>query len=282
MPSTPRLRRLVAVLAAVLATTALALAPALAQADDPETLRRQAQSALNAGKTKRALKLLKRAIEGQAQVAPFEHFNLFQVAEAAGRCDDAVFHGALFAQASPDDPEARRVRKRIDRCTAKGSRAATLTVSCDVKGAVAFVDGISVGPADGREVTLMAGKVQVAVEAPDHHRFEQAIALKKKATEALTATLKPRVYEGTLTVTTDPPGATVLIAGQAAGKTPLEGHRLTVGKHFVELSLAGHDAFIRNVKIERDQASELHAVLEKAASAVPAPAAPKTAAPATE
>jgi len=76
-----------------------------------------------------------------------------------------------------------------------------------------------------------------------------------------------------LSVTSDPPGATLLIGGRAVGVTPWAGE-LTPGHHALALELAGHDAGHADVTLAAEHSTEVALTLApRAPDAVSAPSA---------
>ena len=59
---------------------------------------------------------------------------------------------------------------------------------------------------------------------------------------------------GTLTVTSSPPQATVILDGYNTGTTPWIFTGLSTGYHTVEVDYPGYEAYVRSVYIESGQA----------------------------
>jgi PEGA domain len=72
----------------------------------------------------------------------------------------------------------------------------------------------------------------------------------------------------TLTVTSDPSGATVTVDGTGYGKTPLTLRELTPGAHTVVLSLPGRQSATRNVELRAGGSHDVTAQLEAEAPAI--------------
>lgn len=82
----------------------------------------------------------------------------------------------------------------------------------------------------------------------------------------------------TLTVTSEPTGATVTVDGAAAGRTPVTLRDLTPGPHSVVLSMSGRHPVTRNIELRAGASQEVNAALEAVAPAVahhPAPPPPE-------
>jgi hypothetical protein len=72
----------------------------------------------------------------------------------------------------------------------------------------------------------------------------------------------------TLTVTSDPSGASVAVDGTAAGRTPVTLRDLSPGAHTVVLSMAGRQSVTRTVELRAGSSQEVTAALETVAPPV--------------
>ncbi|HEY2746295.1 MAG TPA: PEGA domain-containing protein [Polyangia bacterium] len=72
----------------------------------------------------------------------------------------------------------------------------------------------------------------------------------------------------TLTVTSDPSGATVTVDGQGYGRTPLTLRDLAPGTHSVVVTMAGRQPFTRNVELRPGGSHDVVATLETEAPVV--------------
>ncbi len=96
------------------------------------------------------------------------------------------------------------------------------------------------------------------------------------STQGLTGTVNPVqdpppvvavITSGTLMVTSEPTGATVLVMGEDKGVTPLEIPDLAIGKHMVKLQLQGYQDLEQEIEITADNPSQtLPVTLEKTAA----------------
>tara|TARA_B100000029_G_scaffold483536_2_gene534793 strand:+ start:459 stop:1271 length:813 start_codon:yes stop_codon:yes gene_type:complete len=223
----------------------------------------KAQKALRSRSYHLALKYLKKAMKFSNEPVADDHYNLVLVAGRLKQCKDIMIHTHAFARLAPDDQEGITELKAIqEKCLDGRTDIATLRIEGVQKDATITIDDIvmSQGPLDG--IRLLPGKYKLNIKLVDHVSKSQKVVLKKGASETLTITLEKITYYGSLNVITTPTGVNVSIDGVSKGKTPLEGVKLEVGKHFVELTLPGYDRFIRNVHIRRDQVYDFDAVLE--------------------
>lgn len=104
---------------------------------------------------------------------------------------------------------------------------------------------------------LMIGAVAVALAAT-----VGVLLFKKPSAPAVTAPVAPAM--ATLSVKSDPPGATILIDGRAAGRTPAENLALRAGAVRLELTLEGYQALTTSLQLNPG-AQEQSFKLEKAA-----------------
>jgi hypothetical protein len=72
----------------------------------------------------------------------------------------------------------------------------------------------------------------------------------------------------TLTVTSDPPGASVTVDGQSYGRTPLTLRDLLPGTHSVVVSMPGRQSVTRSVELRAGGAHDVVATLEPEAPPV--------------
>lgn len=74
---------------------------------------------------------------------------------------------------------------------------------------------------------------------------------------------------GTLSVTSNPAGATVSVDGKAQGNTPLAGIQLGAGTHTVTVLLPGYEDYYREVTISRNAQVQLQVALSKRVGPTP-------------
>ena len=94
------------------------------------------------------------------------------------------------------------------------------------------------GATAGRE--FEAGVYSVTATAQGFDPYEGRITIRAEGSESVSLGMQER--DGTFSVTSEPPGATVLVDGAAVGTTPLEAHPLPAGPHEVLFELAEHEA----------------------------------------
>ncbi|MBU0929394.1 MAG: PEGA domain-containing protein [Spirochaetes bacterium] len=112
----------------------------------------------------------------------------------------------------------------------------SLSVRCDVPGAVASVDGSPAQAATARFAALRPGRREVVVSHPAYEPWSEAVEGRDGAFLELVAELTPLPV--VLSVDSDPSGATVTIDGKALGETPWRGP-LEPGDYRLGFSLRG-------------------------------------------
>src|SRR5205085_10178328 len=120
-----------------------------------------------------------------------------------------------------------------------------LKVVSMVPEALVFIDGASVGKVP-QEKRVSAGDHPVVVRLDGYKQFEQKVRVEAGQTVTVQATLKP---VGRLRLLSTPSGATVLINGVAAGKTPLD-DEVETGETVVRVEMPGYQAFEQTLTIE--------------------------------
>jgi formylglycine-generating enzyme required for sulfatase activity len=137
---------------------------------------------------------------------------------------------------------------------------APVSVSTVPAGATVRLDGRELGTTPF-ETTLDAGRYQLALEHPQHRRFETPITV--KAGEPLViGPVELGMPDGTITVRSTPAGADVSVGGRYRGRTPLA-VPLTPGvPHEVVVARAGFAPATRTVSVASGARETLAVTLE--------------------
>ena len=120
-----------------------------------------------------------------------------------------------------------------------------LKVVSTVPEAEVFIDGAAVGRVP-QEKKLSAGEHPVVVRLPGYKQFEEKVRVEAGQTITVSADLKA---VGRLRILSTPSGATVLINGLDAGKTPFDAE-VEVGESVVRIEQGGFQAFEQTLLIE--------------------------------
>jgi len=81
--------------------------------------------------------------------------------------------------------------------------------------------------------------------------------------------------QGSLEISSDPPGSAVLVDGNPVGQTPVAELKLKPGSHRVEVTREGYEAWSGSATIEAGKKAELEASLTPIPKATPTPAPPQ-------
>ncbi|MCI0416316.1 TonB family protein [bacterium] len=106
------------------------------------------------------------------------------------------------------------------------------------------------------------------VPGPTPETPEQTAQTKKDVPKPVEREPQPMEVEGSIMVTSDPAGATVFLAGEEKGVTPVEIPQLALGKHLVKLQLKGYQDLEQEVELsEQSPNASLPMTLQKTAAA---------------
>jgi len=101
-------------------------------------------------------------------------------------------------------------------------------------GAIAYLDGVELGPTPAQNTKVGVGKHLIRVEKPLYHPYAEEITISPDGIEQVQANLKPRF--GRLLIKSEPSGAVVQLNGQQKGKTPLDLPELESGDYTITVS----------------------------------------------
>lgn len=136
----------------------------------------------------------------------------------------------------------------------------TISVKSSPSDAAVRVNGAEVGvtPFEGR---FAPGGYRVEVTKSKYLTYEKQFNLKKGEKQRISHKLDANF--GTLDVSTNPPGVSVLVNGMELGKTPLPGLQVPSGKLNIELSKDGyHTVRLKGFSIKRGKDNSISETLE--------------------
>jgi hypothetical protein len=170
---------------------------------------------------------------------PSYAFNIAQTYALLGRQRDAYnwyeTHLTEYTLSEADRAESTARRDAL------AARLAIIDVTCDPPGAEVFLDRTELGNVGRapRRLAVEPGSHVVFGRHVGHH--ESSVTVLAVLGAVVPAQLSLPSLEGTLTVVTEPPGATVRLeqGGASLGATPLE-VTLPVGTHVLVIELAEH------------------------------------------
>jgi TolB-like protein len=109
-----------------------------------------------------------------------------------------------------------------------------IMVRSDPGGAIAYLDGVELGPTPAQNTKVGVGKHLIRVESPLYHPYVEEVTITSDGIEQVEANLKPRF--GRLVIKSVPTGAVVQLNGQQKGKTPIVLPELASGDYTITVS----------------------------------------------
>jgi hypothetical protein len=137
--------------------------------------------------------------------------------------------------------------------------AAYLTLTAKPLTATILINDHKAGTGQISAYEVAAGSVNIQVEAPGCDVYRITEKLSTGQTRKLDIQLVSSF--ATLEVTSDPPGAQVLINDKPAGTTPYSNDRLLPGAYKVRLELEGHDEYETEVEAVKAETKSVKAAL---------------------
>ncbi|MBI3180751.1 MAG: PEGA domain-containing protein [Myxococcales bacterium] len=144
--------------------------------------------------------------------------------------------------------------------------AATLEVKSTPPGATVLVDEVKVGQTP-LSTQVLPGEQVVKIDLKGHQPIEETLVVPARGFAKLERVLEK--IAARITVTASPPGTSIFIDGQLAGKDKID-RGIRPGAHTLRLSREGHRDFETAVEVRPDETY----VLDKGLEAIPATAAP--------
>lgn len=115
--------------------------------------------------------------------------------------------------------------------------ARSLEIQVDAVGeATVTIQGLSVPL--GQRYLIRPGEYAVTVTVPGYRDWQQVVTVTDADSQQVR--VAPSILPGRVSVTSEPPGATVTVAGAIIGQTPLEDLNLEAGATEISLALARH------------------------------------------
>ncbi len=145
--------------------------------------------------------------------------------------------GRRAALADTHTPRSRRRAPPVAAPRPRDSRA-TLSISSIPAGAQVMLNGSPVGTTPYRSDRVIPGAYDVSLSKSYHETYTRRIVVSQGAPNELAVTLRPEY--GSLTVTTDPRGASLVVNDTLLGTTPHTETPLLPGRYAVSLALEGY------------------------------------------
>jgi eukaryotic-like serine/threonine-protein kinase len=151
-----------------------------------------------------------------------------------------------------------------------------LTVATDPPGAAIRIDGAARGQTPAAIADLRPGEHTVTLALPGHRTEQRSLDLAPGASAEWSISLAAdgpakadAIAPARLSVTTDPPDATVKVDGADRGRSPVVVGDLSPGEHAVTISLSGYKLEERHVAMHAGGSTEWRIALSKEPVASP-------------
>lgn len=136
--------------------------------------------------------------------------------------------------------------------------SSTLEVRSSPPGAAVFIDDAKVGVSP-LSTTLLPGEHSVRLQAKLHQPLEETVVIPFRGQVLFERTLERMAAQ--VVVTVQPPGSSIFIDGQLAGKDRVD-RGILPGQHTLRLTAEGHKDFEQTISVKAEQEFVLDKVLE--------------------
>jgi hypothetical protein len=150
-------------------------------------------------------------------------------------------------------------REQIMREVTLKSSMGTVTLECSMKEAKIYLNGNLVGTGSWTG-ELESGMYQVEIKRDGHRSRTTSFMIQPKDEKTISLPVPQPIY-GTISVTSDPIGATVLVDGVEVGKTPLLKGEILIGKHKVEFHKPDYRPEVMEVEVKEGELTSFQAEL---------------------
>jgi hypothetical protein len=135
--------------------------------------------------------------------------------------------------------------------TVTAQPGSALTVTSYPAGADLFVDGALVGKTPATFTGILPGAHSIAVTKIGYYGYYSEITVASGQASNVAVTLQPLLVEkGTISVRSNPAGASIILDGVATGKTtPYDFTGITPEYHTVSVSMTGYETYTQTVVV---------------------------------
>lgn len=222
----------------------------------------QANSEARKRRYRKAIPLYKKVLQATPSGNANVYYNLAEIKKFLDDCSEARILYRRYLEISPKSPDAKAVKKAIKAC--KLSRSGKLKVSVDgPDNLVIILGGIPISTKPNVEVEVRPGKYDLIVRADEYKTFRSKVEVLSRDDRSVDVKLQKRTFFGKLTINVDKKGATVSVDGESIGVSPVETQKIEAGKHRVDIKLAGHYDWVRNVVVSGGEDYQLDVKLSK-------------------
>lgn len=258
------LRRVALGLAVCVASSVLA-SPASADSPAAAEEKRLGDAAFEGRLYAEALDHYRAAVAKGADARAF--YNMARVLTFLGRYPEALVAYQKFLANAPsgilNDEQQKSLFKLIEEVKGK---IAAVRLSSDVTGARVLVRGTEVGTTPLPDaLSVNAGTAKVEVIAEGYRPFEATLELAGGATVDVDAKLARVDFSGTLVVTANVPGATILVDGVARGASPVT-VKVQQGPHNIVARAPDYLDQAATARLEPGQVRDVSVTLRRAPS----------------
>jgi hypothetical protein len=237
-------------------------------------LKEQGYLKVQRGKLDEGLVLLEQALALEERPDEELLFNLVTIAQQLGDCRRTVLFVTGYLALMTGDESEERLRQRRERCLARVNGGQTLQIQSTPTGAKVRLNNVLIGRTPLRSVKLIPGSYQLTASETDYEVYRSNVAIETSVSASLSFRMARMIFHGNLTVTTDPPGATVYLNHDNIGVSPVTRENLETRRYLVRIEHENWDRWIRYVRVERDRTVEVDATLERTDMVVPIPPLP--------
>jgi hypothetical protein len=151
-----------------------------------------------------------------------------------------------------------------------GSSPGWIAVSSDPCNALVTLDGVYVGRTPANSSLnldfVAAGDHAIGLELPGYILYSTNATVLPNLISAVNATLIPvsvsgPLANGTLSVTSDPAGATISVDNRSIGMSPLDVHDIAPGNHLVTMGREGYENYSTSILVSAGTTSNVSATL---------------------
>ncbi|MCX6698412.1 MAG: PEGA domain-containing protein [Methanomicrobiales archaeon] len=133
----------------------------------------------------------------------------------------------------------------------------SLSVSSTPSGATIVLDGINKGTTPTTLNGITAGSHAIILKKSGYADYSASVTVTAGQTASISATLGGQQATGSISVSSTPPGATILLDGINKGTTPTTLNGISAGTHTIVLKKSGYPDYLANIIINAGQTASI-------------------------